>query len=51
MSFFIFYCKLVICKLSGLITFVGEERVRELLFCYRLRVILWFLFGGVSSAS
>ena len=31
-----------------LVTSVGEERA---IFCYRLLVIMWFLFGEVSSSS
>ena len=34
---------------SESITSVGEERA--IFFCYRLLVIMWFLFGGVSSSS
>ena len=33
---------------SGSITSVGEEIA---IFCYRLLVIMWFLFGEVSSSS
>ena len=36
-----------ICKLY---TSVGEER-ESYFFCFRLLVIVWFLFGGVSSSS
>ena len=37
---------------SGSITSVGEEREKELFFfCYRLLVIMCFLFGEVSSGS
>ena len=34
---------------SGSITSVGEERA--IFFCYRLLVIMWLLYGGVSSSS
>ena len=40
---------------SGLFTSDLEERERErereLFFCYRLLLIMWFLFGGISSSS
>ena len=39
---------LLYASFSGLITSVGEERA---IFCYRLLVIMWFLFGGLSSSS
>ena len=32
---------------SRSISSIGEEKA---IFCYRLLVIIWFLFGGVSSS-
>ena len=39
----------LIVSCSGSITTLGEER--ELFFCYRLLVIIWFLLGRISSPS
>ena len=56
MSYFVFFCCLFICSGSGSITSVGEERERERereskFVCCCLLVIMWFLFGEVSSSS
>ena len=51
----ILYCivSYLYVSFSGLITSIGDEKV--IFFCYRLvnciAIIMWFLFGGVSSSS
>ena len=43
MSYFVFFCWLFICKLGW-----GRG---SFFVCYRLFVIMWFLFGEVSSST
>ena len=54
-----FLCRIVIAysianhlnvNLSILIIWIWEES-SDFFFCYRLAVIMWFLFGGPSSSS
>ena len=46
MSYFVFYFSYLYVSCSGSITSVGEERERA-----NLLVIMWFLFGEISSSS
>ena len=46
MSYFLYS---IVSYCSGLITSAGGEKAH--FFCYRLLVIMWFPFGGVSSSS
>ena len=46
MPCFVFFCRLFISKLQW-INYLGWGR-KSLFVCYRLLVIVWFLFGGVA---
>ena len=48
MLYFVFFCYLFISKLK-LNGYLGWG-IESYFFCYRLLVIVWFLFGGVSSS-
>ena len=49
MSYFVFYCCLLVCKLLWVI-YLGLER-KSLSVCSRLLVIMWFLFEEVTASS
>ena len=50
MSYFYCIVSYLFVRCKGSITSVGEDRESSFV-CYRLLVIMWFLFGEVSSSS